>query len=206
VVLIDHMKILIAAIVTSLLILGSCTKPKTVISPTVFSIHCADDYDNNLGGVTVNLYTDSTDWANGINIAYSSKTSDSGNVTFPNITPGVKYYFSCHDTANCWLNYGAYFLGNPLAANQTTAISLTLTGYGPLSITNTSADKTPYEIKINGKVWASSLAYGQTLKKVLPVQTYTIEAQQLGRFIGYKADIIYGVTVLQCQPVTQNIP
>ena len=200
------MKILIAALFVFVLALGACTKPKTVINPTVFAIHCADDYDNNLGGITVNLYGDSTDWANATNVLYTAQTNDSGKVSFSNINPGVRYYFSCRDTANCWLNYGAYFLGNPLVANATTAIGLTLTGYGPLSVTNTSADKTPYEIKINGKVWTASLAYGQTIKKVLPVQTYTIEAIQLGKFIGYKADIIYGVTVLQCQPVLQNIP
>ena len=199
------MKIQIAVIVATMFVIGSCTKPKTIINPTIFSIHCADDYDNNLGGVPVNLYGDSTDWANGTNVLYAGKTNDSGKVSFPNIS-SQKYYFSCHDTANCWLNYNAYFLGNVLAANQTTAIGLTLTGYGQLLIANTSADKSSYEILINGKEWASGLAFGQTIKKTIPVQTYSIEARQLGKFIGYKADIIYGVTVLQCQTVTQNIP
>jgi len=200
------MKIQIAAIIATLFVLGSCTKPKTVINPTVFSLHCADDYDNNLGGVLVKIYGDSTDWANGTNVLYTSKTNDSGNVTFSTIIPGKNYYFSCHDSANCWLNFSPYFLGNPLAANQTTAIGITLLGYGPLSITNTSADKSSYEVLVNGKVWASSLAYGQTIKKTIPSQSYTVEAKQQGKFIGYQADIIYGVTVLQCQTVNQNIP
>ncbi len=200
------MKIQIAAIIATVFVLGSCTKPKPVINPTVFSLHLADDYDNNLDGVTVNLYGDSTDWANGTNVLYTTKSSDSGNVSFSNI-PSQVYYFSCRDTANCWINNTAYFLGYPLAANQTTSIGLTLAGYGTLNIKNTSANRNPYEIKINGKVWASSLAYGQTItKKTLPAQSYSIEAIQLGNFIGYRADIIYGVTVLQCQSVTQNIP
>ena len=198
------MKIYITAIIVSVLALGSCTKPKTTAAPTVFSIHCADDYGNFLDGVTVNLYNDSTDWANGTNVVYTAKTSDSGNVTFSGI-PSQRYYFSCHDTANCWINQQAYFLGNPLTANQTTAIGLTLTGYGKLSITNTSTNRTPYQININGKILQSSLAYGQTITKILAAQSYSIEAVQLSKYIGSPANIIYGVTVNQCSATTQNI-
>lgn len=201
----ENMKIYITAIIVSVLVLGSCTKPKTVTAPTVFSLHCTDDYGNFLDGVLVNLYNDSTDWAKGTNVIYTGITSDSGNVTFSGI-PSQRYYFSCHDTANCWINQQAYFLGNPLAANQTTAISLTLTGYGTLSVTNTSVNRTPYQININGKIWQSSLAYGQTISRIVAAQAYSLEAIQLGKYIGYQADIIYGINVNQCTATTQNIP
>ena len=199
------MKICIAALIVCVLILGSCTKHVTKPSPTVFSLHCSDDLTNPIPGVTVNLYNDSTDWANGTNIIYSAKTNDSGNVSFTGI-PSQRYYFSCHDTANCWINKAAYFTGNPVAPNTTTAVGLTLTAYGTLAVKNTSANKSPYEIKINGKVWQASLAYGQTITKILPVQTYSVESIQLSGFIGYGADISYGITVNQCASTLQDIP
>src|SRR6185437_410465 len=138
------MKIPIALILLGGLITGSCTKHVTKPSPTVFSIHCADDLTDPLAGVMVNMYNDSMDWANGTNIIYSAKTNDSGNVAFTGI-PSQRYYFSCHDTANCWINTAAYFTVNPVAPNTTTAISLTLTAYGVLTIKNTSANKSRYK-------------------------------------------------------------
>ena len=184
---------------------SSCAKHNTTPSPTYFSIYCVDDLSNPLPGVTVNLFNDSTDWAKVTNIVYTAKTNDSGRVTFVNV-PSQVYYFQCIDTANCYQNFNGYFNANPVPKNTITNVGLTLSGYGSLTITNTSSAKNPYQVKLNGKVLTSSLAYGQSIIKRMPIGGCTVEAVQLKGFINAPADIVYGVNINQCQPTVQNIP
>jgi hypothetical protein len=77
-----------------------------------------------------------------------------------------------------------------------------LTGYGTLSVTNTSPGKYDYQIKVNGDILTEDLHYGNYVTEVLPLGTYTVEAIQ----IGGGTDVTYPVTVSQCQTVNQNIP
>ena len=186
-------------------IISSCAKHNTAPAPTYFSIYCVDDLNNPLPGVTVNLFNDSADWARVTNIIYTAKTNDSGRVTFVNI-PAQVYYFQCIDTANCYQNFTGYYNLNPVPKNEVTNVSLTLSGYGSLSIMNTSAAKNPYLIKLNGKTISSSLGYGQSIIKRMPIGGCTVEAIQLKGFINAPADIVYGVNITQCQPTVQNIP
>ena len=196
--------ILFLSSLTLLSIFSSCAKHNTTPPPTYFSVYCVDQLSDPLPGITVNLYNDSTDWANGTNVIYTAKTNDSGRASFGNV-PSQVYYFQCIDTANCYLNFTGYFNSNPVPEHQVTNVSLVLVQYGQLVITNKSAEKKPYQVMVNGKVWQSSLAYGQSISQKFPIGDATIEVKQLGGYINAPADIIYGVSINQCQATVQTI-
>ena len=191
----------------ALTILGfSCTKSNNnSTAPTILSFHCIDGSGNATQGIAVTLYNNSTDWQNNANVAYSGTTDASGNVSFSGVN-AQQYYFWCIDKSNCLLNWGAQKTNGSITANETNSLSVVETGYGNLSITNTSNGKNPYEIKLYGQVLVLSLPYGQTVSETLPLGNCTVEAIQLSGYVITPTDNTYTVMISQCQTATQNIP
>ena len=177
----------------------SCVKNDN--GPTVFDIHCIDNFGNSDPGVAVTVFDNYNDWFNNTNPAYSETTDANGNVSFSGVR-AQQYYFYCDDTYNCLTNWSAQNTNGALAAHKTNTLNVVLTPFGTLKVTNTSPGGNPYEIKVNGEVWISSLGYNEYDTEILPTGNATVEAIQLNG----PTDNTYSVAILQCQTSAVNIP
>ena len=184
----------------TLIIASSCKKDNNN-NPTSLSIRCLDIQAYPVPGVDVSLYSNYNDYINETNAVAEATTDNDGYVTFSGAYSQV-YYFDCYDQNDCLLNWDAQSLADPLPAHQNTNINVILTGFGTLSVTNTSPSKSDYQIKVNGEILTEDLHYGNYITDVLPLGTCTVEAIQ----IGGSTDVTYAVTISQCQTVNQNIP
>jgi len=191
-------------ILFSLIFIGfSCQKSKT--NDTVLSFHCIDGSGNATQGTHVLVYSNSGDFQNNANIADSGTTDANGNISFTGVN-AQKYYFICLNISNCLYNFGAQATNGSISANETNTVTVVITPYGKLTVTNTSAAKNPYEIKLNGQVWLSSLVYGSSYLHIMPLGNCTVEAIQLSGYVSTPTDSTYTELISQCQTTTLNIP
>ncbi len=180
------------------------TKTVTITEPsTDLELTIRDELGNLVSGVSVKLYASETDWTNKTNqVGQTLISNASGKVTFTNLS-NIKYYWFAEK--DCKNNiHGAVTTVNPLTANVTTALNISLIPTGKLKFVNTSSN--PYRVFINGTPYIDM--NGGTTKEVPYSQTgnYSIRVLQLSGYVLYPTDQTYTGTLGCGQTMTTTFP
>ena len=190
------------------LFISSCSKsssssgdPQT--NPTILTITVEDSIGNVIPGAAVNVYADSSDYANQSNVITTGTSDATGAVSFPNLAP-IAYYFSVTD--GCMNNHNK---GIRLTSAETpyinTKVNVVIAGTGTLKYVNNSSN--PYTVYVNG--YAPFIVNGNTTassSSYVPTGTYSIRVVQNSGYLITPTDETFTGTLSCGGTLTTTFP